>query len=105
MKRYICLESLPGQLSGTVVCSSANQYTIDICRPKCLFSAPGVLELIRKHTFGGCQKAGKLKIAIQWQKPGYPGRAGRKNVFARVAHVSCAAKGDRVSQTGVPFCR
>lgn len=33
----------------------------------------GALELIRKHTFGGCRKAGKLKVAIQWQRPGAPG--------------------------------
>lgn len=30
----------------------------------------GSLDLIRKHTFGGCRKAGKLKISIRWQSPG-----------------------------------
>ena len=30
----------------------------------------GTLDLLRKHTFGGCRKAGKLKISIQWQRPG-----------------------------------
>eukprot|EP00435_Cladocopium_sp_Y103_P074992 s968_g52.t3 len=40
---------------------------------ECTESFNRALELIRKHTFGGCRKAGKLKVSIQWQRPDAPG--------------------------------
>lgn len=41
----------------------------------------GTLDLLRKHTFGGCRKAGKLKISIQWQRPGAHAAHGAHHAY------------------------
>jgi len=33
----------------------------------------GTLELVRRHHFGGCRKAGKVKVMIEWQRAGMAG--------------------------------